>query len=97
MLAAQQFLVLAGDIYGVNDLRLIPAYALLAEICIGLNKHREADQHLQKANWVVKRNQEDKTINHVFSRLYRAMGLLEAAKGNTEDASRSFSYSQKRL
>jgi len=90
MLAAQQFLVLAGDIYGVNDLRLIPAYALLAEICIGLNKHREADQHLQKANWVVKRNQEDKTINHVFSRLYRAMGLLEAAKGNTEDASRLF-------
>ena len=88
MLAAQQFLVLAGDIYGVNDLRLIPAYTLLAEICIGLNKHREADQHLQKANWVIKRNQEDETINQVFSRLYRAMGLLEAAKGNTEDASR---------
>lgn len=88
MLAAQQFLVLAGDIYGVNDLRLIPAYALLAEILIGLNKHREADQHLQKANWVVKRNQEDPTINHVFCRLYRAMGLLEAAKGNSEEASR---------
>ena len=80
---------MAADLYSVNDLNLIPAYCLLAEVCIGLNKLREGEQHLQKANWVVKRNQEAENINYVNSRLYRAFGLVQAAKGNNEEALRT--------
>lgn len=90
LLAAQQYLVLAADLYSVNDLNLIPAYCLLAEVCIGLNKLREGEQHLQKANWVVKRNHDAENINSVNSRLYRAFGLVQAAKGNNEEALRLF-------
>lgn len=90
LLAAQQYLVLAADLYGVNDLNLIPAYCLLAEICIGLNKLRESEQYLQKANWVVKRNEQSENINLVNSRLYRSFGLVQAAKGNNEEALRLF-------
>ena len=63
--------------FSSNDLRLIPAYCLLAEICIGLNKLREGEQHLQKANWVVHRNQDAENINQVNARLYRSFGLVQ--------------------
>jgi len=88
--AAEQYLVLAADLYSVNDLNLIPPYCLLAEICIGLNKLAKAEQYLQKANWVVQRNQDDENINAVNSRLYRAFGLVQAAKGNNDEARRLF-------
>jgi len=90
LLAAQQSLVLAADIYHVNDLNLIPSYCLLAEVCIGLNKLREGEQYLQRANWVVQRNQDDANINAVKSTLYRALGLVEAAKGDNKEALRLF-------
>jgi len=90
LLAAEQYLVLAADVFSSNDLRLIPAYCLLAEICIGLNKLREGEQHLQKANWVVHRNQDAENINQVNARLYRSFGLVQAAKGNNEEALRLF-------
>ena len=42
------FSVLVADIFGTNSLELIPAYLLIAETSIGLNKLREAEQQLQK-------------------------------------------------
>jgi len=54
------FSVLVADIYGTNSLELIPAYLLIAETSIGLNKLREAEQQLQKGN--VKRAPEISTI-----------------------------------
>ena len=44
------FSVLVADIFGTNSLELIPAYLLIAETSIGLNKLREAEQQLQKGN-----------------------------------------------
>ena len=77
LVAAQQYLVLAADIYGTNSLELIPAYLLIAEVSIQLNKLREAEQQLQKANWVVMRNENEPTINNVKQRLSRLLGLLQ--------------------
>jgi tetratricopeptide (TPR) repeat protein len=91
LVAAQQYLVLAADIYGTNSLELIPAYLLIAEVSIQLNKLREAEQQLQKANWVVMRNENDPTINNVKQRLSRLLGLLQAAKGNKDESIRLFS------
>ena len=45
------FSVLVADIFGTNSLELIPAYLLIAETSIGLNKLREAEQQLQKGNF----------------------------------------------
>ena len=39
---------MVADIFGTNSLELIPAYLLIAETSIGLNKLREAEQQLQK-------------------------------------------------
>ena len=41
---------MVADIFGTNSLELIPAYLLIAETSIGLNKLREAEQQLQKGN-----------------------------------------------
>jgi len=91
LVAAKQYLVLVADIFGTNSLELIPAYLLIAETSIGLNKLREAEQQLQKANWVVMRNENDETIDYVKQGLYRVLGLLHAAKGNKDEAIRLFS------
>ena len=42
---------MVADIFGTNSLELIPAYLLIAETSIGLNKLREAEQQLQKGNF----------------------------------------------
>merc|ERR1712212_812821 len=91
LVAAKQYLVLVADIFGTNSLELIPAYLLIAETSIGLNKLREAEQQLQKANWVVMRNESDETIDFVKQGPYRVLGLLHAAKGNKDEAIRLFS------
>merc|ERR1712212_917384 len=90
LIAAQQYLVLIADIHGTSSIELIPAYLLIAEISLALNKLREAEQQMQQANWVVMQNQSEESSNHVKQKLYRLFGLLQAAKGDYTDATRLF-------
>ena len=76
LVAAQQYLVLIADVHGTNSLELIPAYAMIAELEIKLNKLREAEQQLQKANWVIMQNEHAENVDQVKQKLYRLLGLL---------------------
>ena len=76
LVAAQQYLVLIADVHGTNSLQLIPAYAMIAELEIKLNKLREAEQQLQKANWVIMQNEHAENVDQVKQKLYRLLGLL---------------------
>ena len=83
--------MLIADVNGTNSLTLIPAYAMIAELEIKLNKLREAEQQLQKANWVVMQNDNGtQNVDQVKQQLYRLLGLLHAKRGNTAEAIRLF-------
>ena len=82
LVAAQQYLVLIADVHGTNSLELIPAYAMIAELDIKLNKLREAEQQLQKANWVIMQNEREENIDLVKQKLYRVLGLLHGKYKN---------------
>ena len=105
LVAAQQYLVLIADVHGTNSLQLIPAYAMIAELEIKLNKLREAEQQLQKANWVIMQNEHAENVDQVKQKLYRLLGLLHgeyqslrlksrlyfsAKRGNSAEAIRLF-------
>jgi len=90
LVAAQQYLVLIADVNGTSSLTLIPAYAMIAELEIKLNKLREAEQQLQKANWVVMQNERTHNVDQVKQQLYRLLGLLHAKRGNNTEAIRLF-------
>ena len=64
---------------------------MIAELEIKLNKLREAEQQLQKANWVVMQNDNGtQNVDQVKQQLYRLLGLLHAKRGNTAEAIRLF-------
>uniref|UniRef100_A0A8C6SL56 MYND-type domain-containing protein n=1 Tax=Neogobius melanostomus TaxID=47308 RepID=A0A8C6SL56_9GOBI len=73
---------------GVSTIELVPAYLLLAEAYLGLGKLSPAAEMISQAEWVVSKSLDcDHELNH---RLHRALGRLQTAKGNFDDASLSF-------
>ena len=72
------FSVLVADIFGTNSLELIPAYLLIAETSIGLNKLREAEQQLQKGNHQT--HFTDKNDPESPSRVLRANSRVDSGR-----------------
>uniref|UniRef100_A0A8C6SDS2 MYND-type domain-containing protein n=1 Tax=Neogobius melanostomus TaxID=47308 RepID=A0A8C6SDS2_9GOBI len=85
---AKACLSLCVNVFGSSTIELVPAYLLLAEAYLGLGKLSPAAEMISQAEWVVSKSLDcDHELNH---RLHRALGRLQTAKGNFDDASLSF-------
>ncbi|XP_048580934.1 zinc finger MYND domain-containing protein 12 [Nematostella vectensis] len=82
--AALQSLKFSIDIYGLSSIELVPSYLILGEASIGLGKLSQAEEYLAQAEWTALKTPG--CDNAIKSRLYRNLGLLNAAKGNFSDA-----------
>ncbi|CAB4031740.1 zinc finger MYND domain-containing 12-like [Paramuricea clavata] len=82
--AALAALKFAIQVYGLSSIELVPSYLILGEASIGLNKLSQANEYLSQAQWTVLKTPE--CGNEIKSRLYRNLGLLEAARKNYFDA-----------
>lgn len=82
--AAMQSLRYAIDVYGVATIELVPSYLILGEASIGLGKLSQAEEYLAKADWTVLKTPD--CSRAIKSKLYRNLGLLNAAKGEFQDA-----------
>ena len=68
--------------------KILYQYKLLLTVSKGLNLLREAEQYLAQAQWVVL--QTPNCDPAIKSKLYRDLGLLFIAQGNTIDAKKHF-------
>lgn len=84
--AAVQSLKFSIDVHGLNSVKLVPSYLILAEANIGLGKLTQADEYLAQAEWTVLKSPDAECS--VKSKLFRNIGLLHAAKGDYENALR---------
>ncbi|KAK3743403.1 hypothetical protein QZH41_011526 [Actinostola sp. cb2023] len=87
--AALQSLKFSIHVYGLSSIELVPSYLILGEASIGLDKLSQAEEYLAQAEWTALKTPgcED----DIKSRLFRNLGLLNAAKENYAAALNYFS------
>lgn len=86
--AALQALRFSIAVYGLSSVELVPAYLVLGEASIGLGRLSQAEEYLSQARWTVLKTPNcDATIK---SKMYRICGLLQAAKGNFDEALKNY-------
>lgn len=84
MPAALHSLRFAIDLYGPDNIELVPSYLLLGEASIGLERFKQVEEYLSLARWAVLKSPDcPKTIR---AQLYHNFGLLYAAQGKHQDA-----------
>ncbi|XP_031560432.1 zinc finger MYND domain-containing protein 12-like isoform X2 [Actinia tenebrosa] len=82
--AALQSLKFSIDIYGLSSIELVPSYLILGEASIGLGKLSQAEEYLAQAEWTALKTPG--CGDDIKSRLYRNLGLLNAANGDYTEA-----------
>eukprot|EP00300_Choanocystis_sp_HF-7_P003991 c13042_g1_i1.p1 GENE.c13042_g1_i1~~c13042_g1_i1.p1 ORF type:complete len:362 (+),score=82.25 c13042_g1_i1:123-1208(+) len=86
MPAALHSLRFAIDLFGANNIEVVPSYLLLGEGSIRLSRFKEAEEYLSLAKWSLLKC-EDAPFQ-VRAELARNFGLLYAAQGKHDDALR---------
>lgn len=79
--AALQALKFGQDAYGLNSEELLQPYILMAISSIGVGDLRQAETYLSQANWILVKSPDSGASQR--SHLYRALGRLYHAKGNS--------------
>lgn len=87
---ALQSLRFSMDVYGAGHIELVPAYLLLAEANLGLERYKIAEEFLIYANWIILKNAD--SSNQLKAQLYRNFGRLYAAQQRYDDALRQLAY-----
>eukprot|EP00741_Cyanophora_paradoxa_P022408 tig00021463_g21634.t1 len=88
--AAIQALRLSVDVYGAGAIELVPAYLLLAEANLGLQRYKQAEEYLSLANWSIVKNPD--CSHAVRSQLHRNFGKLYASQGKGDDALKQLAH-----
>jgi tetratricopeptide (TPR) repeat protein len=81
---AVQALKFLKDTYGEGSIESVPAYLLLAEANLGLDKFRQCEEYLSLANWSVLKNPG--CSDAIRSQLHRNFGKLYSAQGKLDQA-----------
>mmetsp|Transcript_20654 Transcript_20654/g.36683 ORF Transcript_20654/g.36683 Transcript_20654/m.36683 type:complete len:361 (+) Transcript_20654:123-1205(+) len=87
--AGVQALLYSKMLYGENSISVIPAYLLLAEANMGLDRHEMADRYLKFANWAILKNPN--CSNELKSQFFRSFGKLYAHQQKHSEAIKELS------
>jgi len=75
------------ELFGLKSVDLVPSYLILGEASQGLGSLAQAQEYLSQAEWTVAKNPD--CPNHILSKLYRNMAMLQMSQGHLEQALRN--------
>lgn len=84
---AMTSLKLVIEIFGLKSVDLVPSYLILGEASQGLGSYAQAQEYLSQAEWTVMKNPN--CPDHIYSKLYRNIAMLQITQGNFEQALRN--------
>lgn len=84
---AMTSLKLVIEIFGLKSVDLVPSYLILGEASQGLGSFSQAQEYLSQAEWTVMKNPS--CPNHIYSKLYRNIAMLQITQGQFEQALRN--------